>query len=258
MIENAFSLAQISAGYAKNRVLTDVSLSIPCGKITSILGTNGGGKSTLLRVLCGQIKAKSGSLSILGHDSRRFSRRDFAKTIAFVPQNRVIPDCTVEQLLLCARFPHKHFFSPYSALDKHTVHDIIEKQGLQNIAQRPLAELSGGQRQKAYIAMALCQNTPILLLDEPLSFLDIACQFEILAILQHLAASGRTIVLVSHDLPLALEHSDKIAILDRGKIAYSGSPDENAAEELTRVFSVRAYRVKLIDGTFRFVFSPHL
>ena len=256
-MENAFELRDVSAGYsAKAAILKNITLSIPSGKITAILGANGSGKSTLLRVLSGQLRLSEGALSVFGQDCTKFSRRDFATHIACVVQSRNVPSCTVEELLLCARFPHKGVFSSYSASDKKIVCDVLKRLSLSDFASQKLSTLSGGQRQKVYIAMALAQDTNALLLDEPLSFLDIARQFEIMDLLKNIADEGKTVVLVSHDLTLALEYANKIAVLEHGNLSFSGNPDESAVNALNSVFDVCAKRVILSDGKPRFVFSP--
>ena len=254
--KNAFVLKNVSAGYGKNTVLKNISLEIMSGKITAVLGANGSGKSTLLRVLGGLIAPDSGEVSVFSEPAKNLCRRDFAKILSFVPQIRSVPSCTVSELLLRSRFPHKNFWRSYSVEDKKIVANALENMGLSKIADRELSTLSGGQRQKAYIAMALCQEASALLLDEPLSFLDISSQFEILEILKKIAERGRTVVIVSHDLAQSLEYSDQIAVLCDGKIAYAGLPDENAISALSRVFSVRAECVRLGKNRRRFVFSP--
>lgn len=213
------------SGYGGKRVLDSVSLAFSKGKLISLIGANGSGKSTLLKTVAGIIKAESGEIFVDGESTDVLSRRDRAKKIAYLAQGRSVPDMTVEQMVLHGRFPHLGYPRRYSEKDRKIAGDALRQMKIEPLADRPLSSLSGGMRQKAYIAMALTQDTDYILLDEPTTYLDISNQVELMHILRSLADAGKGIVAVMHDLELAFGFSDSIAVLKDGAIAACDTPE---------------------------------
>lgn len=218
-------LCSVAAGYRHETVLRDISLAIPKGKLLTVVGVNGSGKSTLLKTIVGIVPLLSGTVAVDRTDTADLSRQDTAKKISYLAQGKSVPDMTVRQMVLHGRFPHLQYPRRYSAKDREIAKSALCRMGIADLADRPLASLSGGMRQKAYIAMALAQDTDYLLLDEPTTYLDIAGQLELMKTLRKLADDGKGVVTVLHDLPLAFRFSDSIAVLNDGKIAVCDMPE---------------------------------
>ena len=247
-------IRNLSAGYPGNPVLRDISLSIPEGAVTVIIGPNGSGKSTLLKALAGILPA-SGSVRLEGLELLELSGRELAKKVAFLPQNRAVPEITVKNLVLHGRFPYLSYPRRYRPEDHKAAEAAMTKMGISDSADRSLATLSGGQRQKVYIAMALAQDTPVVLLDEPTAFLDIAHQLQLMALAKDLAAKGKTVVLVLHDLTLALEHADRMVVMGDGAVRAAGSPEEVFQSHcLKDVFGVDVGRTE-VDGKWKYFYN---
>ena len=219
-------LNRISAGYGKQTVLDGISVDFEKGKLTSIIGVNGCGKSTLLKAILGILPLSGGEITVDGENLLTISRNEIAKKIAYLSQGKNIPDMTVEQMVLHGRFPYLSYPRRYSSHDREVAIKAMETVGVAEFAHKPLYSLSGGMRQNAYIAMALAQDTDYILLDEPTTYLDIAHQLELMRILRKLADSGKGIVTVMHDLPLAFDFSDKLTVMSNGKIIACGTPSE--------------------------------
>lgn len=217
-------LKKVVAGYNSKTVLSDISLLVPKGKLISVIGKNGSGKSTLLKTVIGIVTAKCGEIIIDNKLSAELSRQDTAKKISYLSQGRSVSDMTVEQMVLHGRFPHLSYPRRYSNKDREISNNALRQMGIADIADVSLAALSGGMRQKVYIAMALAQDTDYILLDEPTTYLDISNQVELMKILRSLADAGKGIVTVMHDLPLAFGFSDSIAVIKDGKIAVCDTP----------------------------------
>jgi len=241
-------IRKLSAGYSGAPVLEDISLAMPEGTITVIAGPNGCGKSTLLKALTG-ILPVSGTVLLDGTSLLEISHRELAKKIAFLPQNRQIPEIAVKNLVLHGRFPYLSYPRRYRPEDHRIAGEAMAAMGISELADRSLASLSGGQRQKVYIAMALAQDTPVILLDEPNTYLDISHQLQLMAHVRKLADSGKTVVLVLHDLAMALEHADSVAVLSRRKLLLQGSPEEVfRCGCLETAFGVEVRRVQTPEG----------
>lgn len=232
-------IRDLTAGYGGPPVLKDLSLTLPEGKLTAIIGPNGCGKSTLLRAIMGLIPKVTGSVKLDGAPLLTLPPAELARRVAYLPQERPVPNMTVGQLVLHGRFPYLQYPRRYRETDRKAARAALARMGLSELAQVPLAQLSGGIRQKCRIAMALCQDTPVLLLDEPLSFLDISHQLELMALCRELARQGKTMVLVLHQLSLALQWADEIILMETGQIRQTGIPRELArGEALAQVFGV--------------------
>lgn len=213
-----------SAGYPQKEVLNGISICFAKGKLTSIIGPNGCGKSTLLKTALGIVPCLEGEISVNDENIIRLKRKETAKRIAYLAQGKNVPDMTVGQMVLHGRFPHLSYPRRYSANDVDIAHAAMKRVGISELADRPMLSLSGGMRQNAYIAMALAQDTEYILLDEPTTYLDISHQLKLMKLLRELADSGKGIVAVMHDIPLALTFSDSIVIMTGGRIVSEGSP----------------------------------
>ncbi len=237
-------LKNVSVGYGKQKVIDSVSASFEKGKLTSIIGPNGCGKSTLLKSMVNILPIFDGEILADGVSLEKMSRNDTAKKISYLAQGKNIPDMTVEQMVLHGRFPYLGYPRRYRKRDKEIARSAMEKVGIGHLSDRPLYTLSGGMRQNAYIAMALAQDTDYILLDEPTTYLDIAHQLELMKILRELASSGKGIVTVMHDLPMAFEFSDEIAVIYDGKKAIQDTPSEISSSSVTEtVFGVKVERL---------------
>ena len=241
-------IRNLSAGYPGRSVLRDITLSLPTGAVTAVVGPNGCGKSTLLKALAGILPA-SGSVTLEGRELLTLDRRERARKVAFLPQNRPVPEITVKNLVLHGRFPYLSYPRRYRKEDIRMAEAAMEKMGIADLADRNLATLSGGQRQKVYIAMALAQDTEVVLLDEPNTFLDIGHQLQLMEHIRTLAGEGKTVVPVLHDLSLALEWADSLAVLGNGSCVFQGSPEETFRSGcLEEVFGVTVCRFSSPEG----------
>lgn len=233
------SLKNISSGYRGINILDHLSYDIHNGKLISIVGVNGSGKSTLLKTILGIISLTNGEIIIDKKDINSLKRIEIAKKISYFSQEKIIPDMTVEQLVLLGRFPHIKFPKKYSSKDKEIANKAMMEFDILEYANTSLNELSGGMRQKAYLAMALTQDTDYILLDEPTAFLDVSHQISLMKSLKKLTEKGKTIIMVMHDLPIAFEFSDEIAILSDKKIVLNGTPkDVYKSKEIMKIFKV--------------------
>ncbi|MBE6652464.1 MAG: ABC transporter ATP-binding protein [Ruminococcaceae bacterium] len=214
----------LSVGYAKRTVLQNLSVSFELGKLTSIIGPNGSGKTTLIKAAAGLITPRTGTVTVGGKPLSAYKRNEVARQIAYLAQIHESVSMTVENLVLHGRFPYLHYPHSYSGEDRSMASAAMERVGISHLAEEPVATLSGGMRQAAYIAMALARNTPYILLDEPTTFLDVSHQIAIMELLRSLADENRCVVAVLHDLPLALSFSDHVAVLAEGQIAAQGTP----------------------------------
>ena len=211
----------------KKTILQDVSFSVRKGEYVAVVGPNGAGKSTLLKCFDRLLEGGKGSLIILGKDRKEYGQRELARQVAYVPQadSRYIP-FTVEQFLLICRYPYLSPFATIRREDREAIQKALEGTRTAEFASRALSTLSGGERQKVFIAAALAQESPIWLLDEPTTFLDYHRQEEILSLLARLNEDlGLTIVAVTHDLNHAVLETDRVIALKEGKIAFNGTPD---------------------------------
>lgn len=242
-------LQNLSVGYGSDPVLQGVNLSFVPGTVTALLGPNGCGKSTLLKSIVGLSDVLAGGISIGNTSYVNLQPNQLAQQVAYLPQGRRVPDITVQRMVLHGRFPYLHYPRRYSKSDFDAAQAAMERVGIRSLAEEPLAKLSGGTRQKAYIAMALAQDTPTILLDEPTTYLDIGHQLGLLALCRDLAQQGKAVVLVLHDIAQALEYADRIAVLHGGTLAAQGSPHEILASgALTDAFGVTIYPVQTPGG----------
>ena len=219
---------KICAGYGKKEVLKDVSFNIDKASFTGIIGRNGAGKSTFLKVMCGLLKPRCGTIKINGRDITDFSRQEFSKTVAFMPQNidTSFP-FTVEEFVLLGRYPYMSVFKIPSQEDKAKVKEVMDFAGIAEFAKRNINELSGGEKQRVLIAQTIAQGTEIMVFDEPTSHLDIGSQNDILKLLRSLNKNGKkTIIVTLHDLNAAGEFCDNLILMHEGGVLNQGLPDE--------------------------------
>lgn len=236
-------LELISAGYGKKTVLSDVSASFNKGETVGIIGPNGCGKSTLLKAVAGLIPLSSGKVTVDGVPVDSMKKRDTARKISLLPQGHTADDMTVLDTVLLGRFPHLDFPKIYREADRKAAADAIAQMGLAGYESARLNDLSGGMRQNAYVAMALAQNAEYILLDEPTTYLDVSHRQNLSDTLKRLSASGRGIITVLHDLPLAFEMCDRLVIMNDGKAVAFGTPEEVLTSDvITDVFGVRLGR----------------
>lgn len=254
------SIENLTTGYGKpnaeTAVLKSLSCIIPTAAITVLVGPNGSGKSTLLKAACGLLPAWSGSVKLDGKPLSSYSLQMRAQKIAYLAQSRRTPDISVEQLVLYGRFPHRRFLQHYSETDRRIARAALEQLGLLPLKDTLLSALSGGQRQKAYLAMALSQQAALLVLDEPLTFLDIRQQLDLLQLLRALCAQGKSICLVVHDLNTALTFADTLIVMKEGTVAAQGKGAEIASSGIIdRVFAVKTKCITAADGKTLYTFS---
>lgn len=249
-------LREVTAGYGGADVVKGISLRFQPGEVTVLAGPNGCGKSTLLRAAARLLPLSGGQVLVDGADTAGWSSRTFARQAALLPQSRPMPEITVEALVLHGRFPYLGYPRRYSREDREAARQAMERTGVAGLEGVPMAHLSGGQRQKVYLAMALAQDTPVLLLDEPTTFLDIAHQLELAETARTLAEEGKAVVMVLHDLNLALSCAHRVAVLEEGQLRRVGAPEEiYASGVLEKVFQVRAHSVETAKGERQYLFS---
>jgi iron complex transport system ATP-binding protein len=233
----------VTVGYGGDPVLRDLTLDVPAGRVTSIVGPNGCGKSTLLRTLARLLSPTSGRVLLDGEPIARLATRQVAQRLALLPQSPTAPEgLLVGDLVLRGRHPHQRWFRQWSRSDEDVVTAAMAWTDTLQLKDRSLDELSGGQRQRAWIAMTLAQDTDLLLLDEPTTFLDLAHQVEVLDLVVRLNRErGRTVVMVLHDLNLAARYSDVVVVMNRGTIVEQGEPAGTVTPELlASVFGLEA------------------
>lgn len=248
-------LGHIHAGYEGRPVLEDVTLRADSG-VTCIIGPNGCGKSTLLKVAARLKKPEAGSLRLNGRPYSDFSPREFARQLSFLPQIRDTAAATVYQMVMHGRFPYLGFPRRPGKGDRQIAWQAMVDTGVEAMADKPLAALSGGERQKVYLAMMLAQDTPVVLLDEPATYLDIRHQLEILNLMGNMRQRGKTVLAVMHDLNQALEIADRVCLMDAGRIVALDAPKAVIKSgEIDRVFGVRTRRMADEAGReyYRFV-----
>ena len=242
-------LQGLCAGYPDQVVLQDISLRFQPGRVLTLLGPNGCGKSTLLRTALGLQPKTGGRILLDGVPLETLTAREIAQKAAYLAQSRTVPNITAGRMVLHGRFPYLTFPRRYRPQDYEAARRALEQADALDIAGRPMQELSGGQRQKVYLAMALAQDTESIFMDEPTTYLDIRHQLDVMDVARRLAAQGRAVVLVLHDLCLAMRAADEIAVLSEGRLAALGAPDGvYGSGILDDVFSIRLGRVETETG----------
>lgn len=232
----------VDLAYGDTPVVEGLSLAVPHGRITAIVGPNACGKSTLLRALSRLLRPERGAVLLDGKQIHRLPTKEVARSLALLPQAPVVPEgILVADLVARGRTPHQRLFQQWSEADERAVSRALQQTATVDLADRPVNELSGGQRQRVWIAMALAQETDLLLLDEPTTFLDISHQIDVLDLVEQLnIEEGRTVVVVLHDLNLACRYAHHLIAMRGGRVVASGSPGEViTAETVETVFGLR-------------------
>ncbi|MFD7548450.1 ABC transporter ATP-binding protein [Streptomyces sp. NPDC059816] len=227
---------ELTLAYDDRTVVHELDLAIPDGKVTVIVGPNACGKSTTLRALGRLLKPSGGSVLLDGTALAQLPTKRIAQQIGLLPQTPVAPEAiTVADLVGRGRQPHQRWWQQWSEADERAVREAMERTDVATLAERAVDELSGGQRQRVWIAMALAQDTELLLLDEPTTYLDISHQVEVLDLVRQLNHErGRTVVVVLHDLNQAARYADHLVAMKAGRVVAEGAPAEVVTEELVR------------------------
>ena len=235
------SIKNLRVSLGGRPVLNDLTLAFPAGQVTGLIGPNGCGKTTLLRAIAGLQAAEGGQVTWQQQPVAAMRPGQRARHIAILPQSAQVPDhMTVAELAARGRTPHLRPFRPLSGRDKQAVQQAMRSVGIEDLAARPVSALSGGQRQRAWIAMVLAQDTPLVLLDEPTTFLDLPHQIDILRLVADLSRThGKTIIAVLHDLNLAARFCGHLAALRAGTLITAGPPAQVVTEEtIRRMFGI--------------------
>ncbi|MEM9440858.1 MAG: ABC transporter ATP-binding protein [Pseudomonadota bacterium] len=237
----------LTLAYGSTIIVPELTLSIPEAQVTALIGANGSGKSTLLHGLAGIHRPYSGSVKLDGKNIRDMPARKRAQRLGILPQRSDVPTgLTVRDLVTQGRFPHRGPLTPWSDQDERSLQSALRRSGITDLSDRQLDTLSGGQQQRAWIAMALAQETDILLLDEPTTFLDLAHQIDVLTLLRRLNQDrGVTVVAVLHDLMQAARYADHILGMKSGRIAHAGTPNDVLTQAaIADMFDVEAVVIR--------------
>ncbi|GAA5056331.1 ABC transporter ATP-binding protein [Nocardia callitridis] len=240
--ETRLSAHEVTIGYDKRVISADLSVSIPDGAFTVIVGPNACGKSTLLRALSRLLTPSSGSVLLDGKAISSYPAKEVARRLGLLPQTSIAPEgISVSDLVARGRYPHQKLLRQWSRADEEAVVEAMAATGVSELSGRTVDELSGGQRQRVWVAMVLAQRTPLLLLDEPTTFLDIAHQIELLELFADLNHSGgQTLVAVLHDLNHACRYGDHLIAMKDGAVVAEGKPEQVITSELVEhVFGLR-------------------
>ena len=241
-------LNNVTSGYMGVNIIKNISLSFEKGKIISIIGKNGCGKTTLLKTASKIIEPYSGDILLNGKNLFDMTSKETARIISYLPQNRDIPNIRVYDLVMHGRFPYLGFPRIPAYEDKIKVQEALHVLEIEKYKNKNIRELSGGQRQKVYIAMVLAQDTDIVFLDEPTTYLDINHQLEILEIVKDLKLMGKTVVMVIHDLNSALTFSDMVCLMDKGEIKIYDKPQVvYESGKIEEIFNVKCHEVGAYD-----------
>lgn len=238
---SAIAVKQLSVILGNRDILHDITVSIPMGKITTLIGPNGCGKSTLLRSMIGYISSPSECVTIFDKPLSSYSQNTLARQMAFLPQLPNMPkDMTVEELVYCGRYPYQNWWKNTAKEDREIVDYALSITKTDHLRHQLIPSLSGGERQRVWIAMALAQEPKLLVLDEPTTYLDINHQLEIMELLKRLnKEQGLTVLMVLHDLTQAVQYSDYMAVIKSGHLIAAGNTKDITSDSLFKeVFSV--------------------
>lgn len=232
----------LSAGYGAKRIIDRLDLTLPGGQISALLGPNGCGKSTLLKCFSRLLAPTAGKIWLGERPLPSFSPRQLARHLALLPQQHHVPEgISVRELVSYGRSPWLPLWGRLNVEDRRIVEEALERTGMTPLAGQPLSELSGGQRQRAFVALILAQQTPLVLLDEPTTWLDINHQVELMKLMRELQMCGKTVVTVLHDLNQASRYCDHLVVLESGKVRAQGLPEQVLTPALLRsVFQLEA------------------
>ncbi|MDQ0996118.1 iron complex transport system ATP-binding protein [Phyllobacterium ifriqiyense] len=236
------SISDLHVYHGSAHALRGIDLAISEQRFTALIGPNGSGKSTLLGAMAGIVRAESGTVAVQTRDVSSYSRREFARLVSFLPQKMHIPaGLSVRELLVQGRFPWRNWLGGWSTSDEQAVHRAAELCQIEILLDRPLSSLSGGQAQRAWIAMTLAQDAEVILLDEPTTYLDVANQLGLLDLLSILRDAGRTVVAILHDLNQAARYADELVMMRDGLVVAQGqTPRIFNDRNIEKVFGIRS------------------
>lgn len=246
---STISVKGISVSYDKKRVLTNIFLDIEEGNIYGVIGPNGAGKSTLFKAILGLIEPDAGEVKVLGKDISKVRKK-----VVYVPQRDDVDwqfPATVYDIVMMGRYPHKKIFASINQKDKEIVNQALKDMGIDHLKERQIGELSGGQQQRVFIARALCQEADIFFLDEPFVGVDMTTEERIIIMLKKLAAEGKTLLVVHHDLSSAPEYFNKIILLNQRLIAYGDTKGVFTEENIRKAYGPQLtilHKTGLIGG----------
>lgn len=247
----AITIEHLTVRRGQKTILQDLNLTLEKEKIIAIIGPNGCGKSTLLKAISGMLPKAEGKIFIGQQEVETFSRKNLARQMAILTQHHLTPDnMTVRELVRMGRFPYRKFYRPLTKEDNVYVEKAIHAVRLLDLADENVSYLSGGEQQRAWLAVLLAQRSPILLLDEPTTYLDIRHQLHLLKVLHHIKEKLHlTLLIVMHDMNQAFQYSDHIVLMKEGRIVQAGTPGEVITpKQMKEVFGVRVEIVPLSDG----------
>lgn len=235
-VERTLTAESVTLGYGDRTIVDSLDLAVPPGRVTAIVGANACGKSTLLKAMARLLTPSAGQVLLDGRSIHRLPTKQVARVLGLLPQSPIAPDgIAVSDLVSRGRHPHQGALSRWTSTDDAAVARALEATDVTHLADRPVDELSGGQRQRVWIAMALAQETDVLLLDEPTTFLDISHQIDVLDLLTDLNRDrGTTVAMVLHDLNLAARYADHLVAMARGEVIAAGDPSDVLTEETVR------------------------
>ena len=233
---------QLTVAYGDKTIIENLSLNIPEGKITALIGPNGCGKSTLLKALSRINRISAGNILIQGQSLSAIKDKLLAQRLSMLPQAVVSPEgVTVRKLVEYGRSPYVSHWGRLTAKDKAKVDQAMRETGVFELAEQKIESLSGGQRQRAWIAMILAQDTDVVMLDEPTTYLDLSHQIELMNLMGEMNQQGKTVIVVLHDLNQACRYCDHLVVLNQGRLVAQGSPEQIFTEQLLNsVFSLDA------------------
>ena len=238
----ALTFRSVSASYGSRGVLSEISTGFTAGAVTGIVGPNGAGKTTLFRVALGLLKPSGGAIGVLDKPLAQWSREGLSRAVAYLPQGSDAQwPLQARQLVSLGRLPHRAAFSALSANDAVAIDEALRRCDALQFATRRMDELSAGERARVLFARALATGAPVLLADEPAAYLDPAHQLRLMELLREEAARGTAVAVTLHDLALASRHCDEIVVLDKGRLAGQGAPQDALSDALlARVFGIAA------------------
>lgn len=245
-------LSNICAGYNKNSIINNIDALFPQSSITSIIGPNGSGKSTLLKSIIGLCDINAGTI-LIDNKNITCDRAIISQSISYMAQSHSAPSLSVERTILHGRFPYLKYPRHYTEDDVELCRKVMKEVGIYDLRHKSAANLSGGELQKVYLAMALVRQCDIYIFDEPNSFLDIKYQLELLDCMKSLRHEGKTVITVLHDLNYAMQISDQIIVMNEGKVTASGTPDEiYDSKIIDKIFDMKCRKAVMEDGAVNY------